>query len=745
MNGTGGSNAKPSAHLVTRNSDTRLDPYRDGESRESRATTLNPLRTSNTADITRSPWSSQIEHVALRNPALALVLFDHVEHGRVSTDHGRLAQRVFNDLIEHEAYDLFATVFTAYNRLHQAHAKTSGAPFCTRLLLQLPEGWAPSPDQQNVMLEAFRRIQVQDLEVVRPPAQGAHRDESCADDGVSDDSDAGEEEESQESTSGLPSADVAGVPVPAAVSTCVVAMLLEERCGVTGLVVNGAMADVQLLADALPRSKLNAIELGDNASGEWNGALTPQELDTYLRLMTGLATCCTLQHLSLGHRDLVCVSPHLEAFDGPALVSVRLVGDDLELANLDGTPQLVKDPLGEPAGAQEAPVVRFMEAIARFETLSRVEISAAVDSVDSLSTAFLRPLQGHKSLTRLEIVCDQDNPGTTDTTDALPTVVEFAADCPQLTHFKWQIGLNFVLKGSRETLQAEDQKWKSRALRVANDLVVMKRRLNDKNLPLKSLKLIGMGLPPEDLQALFDALAEDSRLEVVDVSGGMMNLALLHALPSSLQRNDWLRFINLFTRAKCCYLLGKNQQIHALRESFLGPVTAFEPDLGDDATDQDRAEAQQMLKEMASRAPLGAVFTAPQAQLELNRLRVLRRMAYNELSVDVAALIESSPQAGTAVYHHVAHAIVSRLGDQRALRDVIRLSQVNKATDHRNLHDLTGNTTQPMPEAVKELVKRDSINHVDALGRNTALLAAVRGEADAGPLDPGSDQEPPQG
>ncbi|MDO9437475.1 hypothetical protein [Hydrogenophaga sp.] len=626
MNGAGVFHTNTSSNFGTGNPGQRIDPY------DRRSGAVNRLSAPNSPANTSSAWASQVERVDLRKPAMALAFFDHVAHGRASPDQRCFAQSIFNDLIEHEAYDLFAEVFTAYNRGCQAHAKTSGTPFTTMLELQLPEDWEPSFEKRNDMVEAFRRIQVQQLAVrcFSVDDHEHHVDDYVAD-GLADHEDDREEDPSLAQTTALQPTQVAaafvGGPVPAAVSRCVVAMLLEERCGVTELLIEGAMADAMSVSRALPHSRLNAIELGNDTAAPWNRVLTEQELDTYLQLMAGLKTCSTLEHLTLGHRDLVCVSEHIEAFDGPALVSVALVGDSLQLTN---------DPVDEQAAADQDLTVRFMEAIARFNTLSTVTVRATLGSCEDLSAAFLGPLQGHKSLTQLKILDLQGNHDSPDTTDVLPTVIEFAADCPKLTHFTWATGANPVEHPERTA--AEVQRWKERAPRMTNDLEVMKSRLNDKDFPLKFLRLTGMRIPPEDVQVLLGTLShaapfeEGSRLEFLDLSEGVLSLRLVHGIGLALRHNNWLKKFMLPSSASNYCFFGADQKLYLLRGSAQEPET-FELVFGDDATQEERAAAQQALGKMASLAPLETVPTAPQAQLDVNQKRLQQNKAHNELAV----------------------------------------------------------------------------------------------------------------
>ncbi|QHE83973.1 hypothetical protein [Hydrogenophaga sp. BPS33] len=115
-------------------------------------------------------WMRQLERFALDDAAAAEKLMTHVAHGQALagvdqyTTATVIAAGVFNDLIQHEAYDLFVEVFTACNKILKAHAEADGKPFKATLVLKLPLDWKPSKPEE--MRAAFLRLEVQRVGMV---------------------------------------------------------------------------------------------------------------------------------------------------------------------------------------------------------------------------------------------------------------------------------------------------------------------------------------------------------------------------------------------------------------------------------------------------------------------------------------------------------------------------------------------------------------------------------------------------
>lgn len=62
-----------------------------------------------------SDWSSALDRVGLDDRAEALAFLNHVAQGFAADDGS--AEAVFNDLIAHEAYDVFVEAFTAHSAI----------------------------------------------------------------------------------------------------------------------------------------------------------------------------------------------------------------------------------------------------------------------------------------------------------------------------------------------------------------------------------------------------------------------------------------------------------------------------------------------------------------------------------------------------------------------------------------------------------------------------------------------------
>ncbi len=491
---------------------------------------------------------SKLARVPLRNASAARQFLNELALGQTPTDHARSAASVFNDLIEHEAYDLFVDVFDAYNALHRSRAKVSGAPFTTSLPLRLPRDW--NPVHLNEMDEALRRVHAQQVVVMRPyPAavlaeeadtqtqsdeEGGHWPESDGDSVAESDGDSSSEPLGKEGEGRWPRD-----PAPAALSRCI-ATLLGVRGGTTELLMHTALEDPETVAKALAHSELQAIELGAGYCPQGH-VLSELEMHTCATLMRGLTACSTLTHLSLAHRDLV----HLHAIvdelhaAGLGLREVDLVGQAIEVRNVRPAPT---DGLNLPCdlGADSAPIVLFMTRVAQFKTLSQVIVHAEVHSTDDLSFAFLEPLSFHDALAHLSIFGDANTAGSPDTTDAMLASAEFSITCPSLTYLAWNAG---VIVPDVAEAAYENKRWREGDEKHDRLTPLLK----DPRFRLHTWRLIGTRPPPMDLRALFAVLADNKTLVHLDLSGGFMDLNAVLDLLTFLMSNSTLSTLRLPT------------------------------------------------------------------------------------------------------------------------------------------------------------------------------------------------------
>lgn len=703
------------------NSSARSDPY------TTLARQRHPLPNNETPQQATARWTETIEALHLANREWAKELVEQIAYGRTDlypTD-SEYAQIVFNELIRSEAFDLFEEVFTAYNEIEKVHAESAGKSFVVTLVWGPQRDWEPSAEKKEEMKGAFCRIGVQRLVMVLPPKLGDLCGVSMAD--------------------GLK--DIVGSVEDAAstaVSTCVVAMLKNAK--LTELAVSGAMLDPGTVAKALPFSGLQSLELGRLL----DPPMSKQALLTCATLLKGVSTCLTLTHLTLDHQDLVHLYPIFAEFHGPALKSVKMLGQSLTVNDPPSLPPLAPGSHDPGTAHPRHPMVCFMEAIAnQFKSsLVEVEVNALVESLHGLSVAFLTPLRGLPALNRLELACNAHTVPAFDTSDALMVVAEWATGCPAMTDFAWDCGEREIDLVDFDTVR---QQWAERSVVKATELALLKERLESEDCKLKRLKMSGACIPPQDLDILFDAIAQKLKIEHLRVrGGGPMSLELMHRLPKLLQDNEWLKQLELPLNIESYHLtVGQDlteeilveKQRDRKQDPFRFPLLLNTVE----TTPLETIEFAMALGKTLGKEETRNVFLkAPQRQVDENQRRLLTDFAYGQLGVDVAKMLSSNTKLRLDIPADVGGVIVKHLGEQRHLREVIHLSEVNRSTDHRELHRTEKRRAKVVPSQVEALVKGDNqytvefgltnaplvVNVVDLFGRNEELLDAVR-SADA--------------
>ncbi|MDO9437476.1 hypothetical protein [Hydrogenophaga sp.] len=697
-------------------------------------------------------WKSRLDKVALADPSTATALLERVVNGLVHPVAAAIAQAVFNDLIAHEAYDLFADVFNAYNP-HVGEAPSS-------LTLRLPQDWiCTAPAARDA---AFARIQVQRLEIVRPPIvppDSAAHDNALA----SDDDDHEDQPPERVALADLAAQAHRDTPVSAAACDCIAALL---RLGLTTeLVVHGALASPERVVEALAFSPLVSIELGDTEATILRLSATEQQ--TYKTLVSGLAHCPALTHLTLGHAELANLHQEMEALlvEGALkLTSVKLAGHAFDVPSAGEVDEMNDiDSSDEEVGRadeQRKPIIEiasFVRAVAKIKTLTEFKVNAFADSVDKLSAIFLKPLEHHPALTRLEVVRTGEIRVIPQNKKALPTVIAFAKNCPALTHFTWAVGTLVTSAGDHmdqqramgaEVLMSHDVKAMADTLRgdaSANRTPYLgPRRAQVPSFRLQSLALIGMPLSSDAIRALLQSLElTNSPLRDLNLSGGFMDAQAAAELINWLQNNLTLNTLELPHHASAYYVRSKDGRIHGLGAQAPGgdsraldPRETFRLKVSRNANLLETKNAQEAFNALP--------FKSPQALQDRLQRNALARHALPELQRRVAPLMAVAsgslqPSLFNDVSGLVASYLLNSLLNAHQVSSAIHLSEANKAMG-RLLHDATtAAATGKTPEVVKQVIRQDnkgaerrkprrvpaSVNTVNARGANAKLLAAA--------------------
>lgn len=404
-------------------------------------------------------WVSRIGGASLSDGAQVEAFMKRVALGEVTPIDAPTAQAVFNDLIQHEAYDVFVDVFTAYQKILALQAQAQGKPFKITLTLQLPRDWKPT--DRVALNKAFSRVQAQRLEVLYP-----------------------------QYVKGGGAAGASSDPVPAAVSEVVGVML---KNGASELVVCGELADPGPVADALGRSStLDGIELGEAGKSESNAAT----LAGYGALIVAASTRTTLKSLTLHHPETVTKlwdhSRRQARPKWPALASVTLTG---------GT---------EATGPAFA---WFMGIAAKSKALAEVSLAFADLGVGLHVRAMLMHLKTHRSLTRLQLHNTGYDPQAGESLTCMSQAFELVRSCPRLTHFYWNSGMPVVQGGS-----AMHNGFRAYAHLLHLPSEEIEAALKDPNLPLKSFSMIGFPLSAGEVSSFCSRLRRNRSIKHVDFS-----------------------------------------------------------------------------------------------------------------------------------------------------------------------------------------------------------------------------------
>lgn len=559
-----------------------------------------------TPQALQTRWVDQINQIALADADAARALMTEVARGETVSTAPRAAQAVFNDLLAHEAYDAFVEVFNAYNALLKSHAEAEGKPFRSTLVLQLPHDWRPRAPA--ALSEALGRIHAQCVQVRRP--MSGHGVEGTA------------------PTPGTTHGDktrTRNMPVNGAVCQCIVDLL---KAGTTELAIHWPLAEPSWVATAITDGqRLQSIVLG---AARQNKNATALEKSCYGELTNAAMKCATLWHLGIHQPGLIApLAFNVRGLqrEGPAVQSVSLrLPRDLSL---------------------ETDIKTFMEVAARFTSLSEISIDGECTESADVLKGILGPLTGHPCLKRVHIAGGAIGCFDTNQLIVLASVIVFARSCPSLTHFTWDAkSVGNVIRHVMEHFR-----WDPRLFDLVPEIAAA---LKDPSFKLQVLSLMGFIIPAGAAESLFSALADNTSLQSLNFSGCFMEMLATKILMQALKNNFTLKHIALPHDPAHWFLVAQRLLLggfaQAARSTALGQARSdFKPmAFGGLATQQVDLWKKTFDDELKRHAD--AIAEAPQAQLDINRVRALKKTAFphREVKDEVAADTTTTTKATTA-------------------------------------------------------------------------------------------------
>lgn len=292
-----------------------------------------------------------------------------------------------------------------------------------------------------------------------------------------------------------------------------------------------------MVAEAIADSALESMELGLRKTNRQ--LLTPRHLASHEALLRGLARCRTLQHLTIGHSDLLAHPQDLLPKPDDGEPTQRVPGGPLHQVfeyfdDSKDAPFKSVTLKGYVDNAQhpDAPTQQFITAISRLPSLTSVQLQCHSITPDGLRTQILAPLAGHAKLARLEISANLEvecfsNP-------LLSSVTTLIASCPRLTHLHLPVRLQ-TDESDIDRLNAF--RAQGHPLDPISDLTLLKKLQARKTpLPLLSLQMGGTYMAPSSLKTLLAMMAPGKALgnvEHLHLSGCILDL------PTTLQ---WFEF-----------------------------------------------------------------------------------------------------------------------------------------------------------------------------------------------------------
>lgn len=614
-----------------------------------------PLQSSNSSAQTAAPtqdhrldsWNASLATVALKDAAAVQTLLEQVAQGIASPKDAPLAQAVFNDLLCHEAFDVFVEVFSAYNAVREAQVREpNDPPFKSSLTLQLPANWTPTGPA--AFHAALQKVQVQRLEVVHPEVDESKFQPLTATSELSTlnsllsfgrVSPIDPQEMALVNSNRALVAEQYDAAVPEVVCDAIVILL---QGGTTELSVRGNLAKPTTVGQALSASALQSIELG-HENPFWS-AISTATLDSYRALMQGLTKCETLQHLILGQSHLLSLHANVEnlAPGCPNLKSLHVQSNTI-------------------SSGEASDLASFMKIAAQCGNLKMVTIKNV--SKAAVSKDVFGPLSKLSTLTTLDVELSSSSllRGAEDWS-VMPEVMRFSRSCPSLKHFKLNgpaipIELSF---GFPYLNFPPSDDW------ATTDF------LSDPTINLETVAVSGLPISHLYLSAIFGAIPGNKTLTAFDISGCLVSVNAVLGLPESLIHNETLRIGKLPTDPRLYFMVSNDQRMHRLG-------MYFQLNIAEDADPIAQEIAKSSYEEIKTKVK--SVPTATQALLD-NRAAALEALA-----LQVGGVLQIAAPSSSGAFQDVAKLVLPHVvGNAKELRDVVRLAEVSKAADALGLH-----------------------------------------------------------
>ena len=631
-----------------------------------------------------SAWNASLNSVALTDASAAQNLLEQVAHGIASPNDAPLAQAVFNDLIQHEAYDVFVEVFTAYNAIRASHVRAPNEPpFKTSLTLQLPADWAPTGPA--AFEAALQKVHVQRLEVVHPevdesrfqPLQKTNGPiRSFFPGGPGNVFDPHEHARIHQNRAIV--AEKYDAPVPEAACDAIVTLL---QTGTTELVVRGNLTRPNMIARALPASALQSIELGHR--NHYARDMSSATIDSYGTLMQGVTKCGTLQHLILRQAELLTLHASVDGLGlgCPALKSVQVRNDS--------------------SRGPDSCLAPFLETVAQCENVEKVTIKNL--TTFDLTKEVFGPLSKLSTLTTLDL----ELPFSAQIHDVgdwgvMAEVMRFSKSCPSMKH------LNLIAPAIETHTDFWSRTSHLSAIQSA-DRAMTDEFLQDPTINLETLTVSGLPITHLFLSAIFAKIPKT--LKAFDFSGCIVSANATLGLPETLIHNETLHTGTLPKDPRAYFMVGTDQHMHGLGDDF---QLLFTGNTG--AVSQNIALASyERIKTKLKDAP-----TATQAMLD-HRAAALEALTKQVSGVmQMAAPLSLSSFSFQDIASRVLPYIV---GDAQDLRDAVRLSEVGIAADPFGLH--SGKHT---PDSLKAAVSAANGTPVARTTTNTTATTTTTGD-----------------
>lgn len=644
-------------------------------------------------------WKEELELVILSNPSRVHTFLENVAHGQVP-DHDATA--VFNDLITHEAYDVFVDAFTAYHESLKSHPDNAGKPYKACLTLQLPLGWKPRDPQ--AMQAAFERISVQRLEVLRTAQVFGDDAQNLS--------------------------SFAKTRLSAAACKAV-EMLLTKKAGVSELSIQGVMEDAPTVALAVSNStSIESLELGDPLI---HGHRSAAEAVENGKLFTHVATCTKLKNLSVPDMSTLA-HIHRRVTKGPKRM-----------------PSLTSLTLKSIGVFQLQAPSRFLRMLKESPQLDEVTLTIRQGDANAALAKLLPKLKEQPSLTRLKVSQDVEEAPHVEYAEFMPHVFELIRDRPAPTrqlqfHYEATTG---AIAGPAMKLLYENKS----ADKLQERSPVIEDTLKSASCPLQKLSATGLPMHPGHQRSLFAGIADNTSLQELDLSGSFVDIEALDILAESLRRNRHIS-VTLPTSPTSYYMLGSDGVFYGFRQGMHASMNRDDFQLTGQASSRDHANFDAMKHLFESK------FKA-QVDTFLNALADRRRQnAYPEIVSNVALwmatqivqndvhkrsgtsnllLVEKDNPIGSVASQitDVARLVTEHVESNGGLRRAVRLTEVSTTLDHRKQR--ASDPAKSHPD-VKTLVKANNkkavalalseapleINRVDADGANQNLKELVR-------------------